>query len=87
MLHEHLAYWAQARREFEKALDNYKSRAEKALLMIQQLYAIERKAKQGNLSPKKTKELRGSTVCGNDLLFLNYLQKARGQSISVVKVN
>lgn len=54
----HLACWAHARREFEKALDNDKSRAEKALLMIQQIYAIERKAKQDNLSPEKIKELR-----------------------------
>jgi len=54
----HLACWAHTRREFEKALDNDKPRAEKALLMIQQLYAIERKAKQDNLSPEKIKELR-----------------------------
>lgn len=31
----HLACWAHARREFEKALDNDKVRAEKALLLIQ----------------------------------------------------
>ena len=54
----HLACWAHARREFEKALDNDKARAEKALLMIQKLYAIERKAKQGNLSAEQVKELR-----------------------------
>ncbi|MGJ1229127.1 IS66 family transposase [Sphingobacterium siyangense] len=54
----HLACWAHARREFEKALENDRPRAEKALLMIQQLYAIERKAKQDNLSPEKIKELR-----------------------------
>lgn len=54
----HLACLAHARREFEKALDNDRPRAEKALLMIQQLYAIERKAKQDNLSPEKIKELR-----------------------------
>jgi len=54
----HLACWAHTRREFEKALDNDKPRAEKALLMIQQLYAIERQAKQDNLSVEQRKELR-----------------------------
>ncbi|WP_430981316.1 IS66 family transposase, partial [Sphingobacterium faecium] len=42
------------RREFEKALDNDKPRAEKALLMIQKLYAVERQAKQDNrIRPSK----------------------------------
>jgi len=54
----HLACWAHSRREFEKALDNDKTRAEKALLLIQKLYAIERKAKEENLSPQHIKELR-----------------------------
>ena len=54
----HLACWAHARREFEKALDNDKPRAEKALLMIQKLYAVERQAKQDNLTAKQIKELR-----------------------------
>lgn len=54
----HLACWAHARREFEKALDNDKIRAEKALLMIQKLYAVERQAKQDNLSSGQIKELR-----------------------------
>ena len=54
----HLACWAHARREFEKALDNDKVRAEKALLMIQKLYAVERKAKQENLSAEQIKEIR-----------------------------
>jgi len=54
----HLACWAHARREFEKALDNDKRRAQKALLLIQQLYATERKAKEENLSPQQIKELR-----------------------------
>lgn len=54
----HLACWAHARREFEKALDNDKRRAEKALLLIQQLYINERKAKEENLSPQQIKELR-----------------------------
>ncbi|MVZ63826.1 IS66 family transposase [Sphingobacterium humi] len=54
----HLACWAHARREFEKALDNDKERAEKALLMIQQLYALERNAKDDALSAERIKELR-----------------------------
>ncbi len=54
----HLACWAHARREFEKALDNDKQRAEIALLMIQKLYAPERKAKQENLNAEQIKELR-----------------------------
>jgi len=54
----HLACWAHARREFEKALDNDKARAEKALLMIQQLYVLERKAKQEKLNAEQIKELR-----------------------------
>lgn len=54
----HLACWAHARREFEKALDNDKARAEKALLMIQQLYAVERRAKEGKLDAEQIKECR-----------------------------
>lgn len=54
----HLACWAHARREFEKSLDNDKARAEKALLLIQKLYAVERQAKQENFSPEQIKELR-----------------------------
>lgn len=54
----HLACWAHARREFERALDNDKSRAEKALLMIQELYAVERQAGEENLTPEQVKKLR-----------------------------
>src|SRR5690606_5984329 len=54
----HLACWAHARREFERALDNDKSRAAKALLTIQQLYAVERKAREEGLTAGQTKELR-----------------------------
>ncbi|SJN46517.1 Mobile element protein [Sphingobacterium sp. JB170] len=54
----HLACWAHARREFEKSLDNDKPRAEKALLMIQQLYAVERKAKEEQLCADQTKQIR-----------------------------
>ncbi len=54
----HLACWAHARREFEKALQNDPQRAKKALLMIQDLYKVERKAKEEKLSSDKLKELR-----------------------------
>jgi transposase len=54
----HLACWAHARREFEKALDNDRPRAKRALLMVQQLYAVERRAKQEGLSPQQVQELR-----------------------------
>lgn len=42
----HLACMAHARRYFEKALDNDKARAEEMLVMMQQLYAMERKARE-----------------------------------------
>src|SRR5699024_190586 len=54
----HLACWAHARREFERALDNDKPRAEKALLMIQELYAVERQAGEESLTPEQIKKLR-----------------------------
>jgi len=49
---------AHARRGFEKALDYDKTRAEYAMGMFQKLYAIERKAKQENLSPEQRHALR-----------------------------
>ncbi|MBK1442776.1 IS66 family transposase, partial [Parapedobacter sp. ISTM3] len=54
----HLACWAHARREFERALDNDRYRAEKALLMIQRLYAVERQAREEKLAADQIKELR-----------------------------
>lgn len=53
-----LACWAHARREFERALDNDKIRATKALSLIQQLYAVERKAKEGQMNAEQLKQLR-----------------------------
>ena len=49
----HLACWAHARREFEKALDNDRERAEAALGYIQKLYGIERQAREEELSPEQ----------------------------------
>lgn len=53
-----VACWAHARREFERALDNDKMKSSKALSLIQQLYAVERKAKEQTLSPEQVKVLR-----------------------------
>jgi transposase len=49
---------AHARRKFEQALDNDKSRAQNVLLLIQQLYAVERQAREGNLSVQERYVLR-----------------------------
>ncbi|HTI91463.1 MAG TPA: IS66 family transposase [Puia sp.] len=49
---------AHARRYFEKALDNDKQRAEHFLTEVQKLYAIERQAREGNLSAGKVRDLR-----------------------------
>jgi transposase len=54
----HLACWAHARREFEKALDNDKTKASLALLYIQQLYALEAQAREEKLTPEQRKVLR-----------------------------
>jgi len=54
----HLGCWAHARREFERALDNDRERAEAALSYIQGLYAVERDARERNLSAHQRKELR-----------------------------
>lgn len=54
----HLGCWAHARREFERALDNDKTKAQHVLAEIQKLYAVERKAKEQNLTPQEIKELR-----------------------------
>ena len=53
-----MACWAHTRREFEKALQNDRPRAEKALLLIQKLYAVERKAREEGYSLEQVKNLR-----------------------------
>ena len=53
----HLSCWAHARREFERALNNDKARAELALTWIQQLYKIEREIKDLNPAQKKEQRL------------------------------
>lgn len=54
----HLACWAHARREFDKAKDNDKKRAEMALIFIQRLYAVEAEARENNLGAQARKNLR-----------------------------
>ncbi len=53
-----LACMAHARRKFEQALDNDPERAEYALKKIQELYKIERTAREQELSFDKRKKLR-----------------------------
>ena len=55
---QHLGCWAHARRYFEKALDNDYERAGHAMKQIQDLYEVERRARQEKLSPSDRKELR-----------------------------
>jgi hypothetical protein len=49
---------AHARRYFEHALENDRARAEKVLLYMQELYAIEREAREKNLSAEDRYALR-----------------------------
>jgi hypothetical protein len=49
---------AHARRKFEQALNSDKSRAEKVLLWMQMLYAVERQAREENLSKEERYLLR-----------------------------
>jgi transposase len=54
----HLACWAHARRKFEEALPNDKIKAEIAMKLIQELYDIERQAKDAKLDADQRKALR-----------------------------
>ncbi len=53
-----LICWAHVRRNFDEALKNDASTAGTALALIQQLYAIERIAKEKQLDPEQRKQLR-----------------------------
>lgn len=57
------------RREFERALDNDRERAGNAMNWIQDLYAVERQAREEELSPDQRKELR----LARSLPFINEL--------------
>lgn len=54
----HITCWAHARREFFKALDNNKSGAEYVLGRLQELYAIERRARDEGLTHEQRLQLR-----------------------------
>lgn len=54
----HLACWAHVRRKFEESLSNDKTLAEVGMKLIQELYAIEREAKEANLDATARKLLR-----------------------------
>lgn len=49
---------AHARRKFEQALDNDKERAEYVMKQLQELYAIERKAKEGDYTHEQRHKIR-----------------------------
>lgn len=53
-----LACMAHARRKFDESLKNDKTRAEHVLGLIQELYAIERKAREGQMDDDQRKALR-----------------------------
>jgi len=53
-----VACWAHARRNFEKALGDDKPRAEIAMTMIQELYNVERVAREDSLSHTERQDLR-----------------------------
>jgi len=54
----HIACMAHARRKFEQALDYDQQKAGSVMQQIQELYAIEREAREAGLSPAQRKELR-----------------------------
>ena len=54
----HVGCWAHARRKFHTALSNDAVRGQWMMLRIQRLYAVERLARMGKLSPEDRKELR-----------------------------
>src|SRR5699024_10790353 len=54
----HLFCWAHARREFDRAKDNDRQRAEKALLYIQKLYNVEAEARKQGMTAEQRKKLR-----------------------------
>ncbi len=54
----HAACWAHARRKFEEALKTDKQTAEVAMALIQELYDVERQAREGQLTADQRKQLR-----------------------------
>ena len=54
----HVACWAHARRKFEEAIKTDKQTAEVAMALIQELYDVERQARESQLTADQCKELR-----------------------------
>ena len=71
----HVACWAHARRKFEQALDYDAQKAGWVMGKIQELYTIERKARQDNMPSDQRKELR----LDKSLPILNELGKQIAQ--------
>ncbi len=69
---------AHARREFEKALTNDKARAEYALNCFQQLYVLERKARDQNMDYAQRKALRQ----GHAIPILDQLEQWAEQNLN-----
>ena len=67
----HLGCWAHARRMVEKSLENDKARASNVLVMIQKIYAIERRAREEGLSA----QLRHTLRLDDALPILNEISK------------
>ena len=63
----HIACMAHARRYFDKALNDDKVNAEYVLTLIQQLYKIERKARERNISYSLRKRYRN--ICAKPILL------------------
>lgn len=76
----HLNCWAHARRYFEKALSNDKERASHILGLIQQIYAVEREAREAELKPEQLHQLR----LEKSLPVLNSIGKYIGENRSAV---
>lgn len=76
----HLNCWAHARRYFEKALSNDKERASHMLGLIQQIYAVEREAREAELKPQQVHLLR----LDRSLPILNTIGKYIGDTRSEV---
>jgi len=81
-----LACMAHARRKFEQALDTNKSVAELALSKIQELYAIEREAKENNYSYLQRKELRQEKVAPLLEEFEQWLKKKISATLPKSKI-
>jgi transposase len=76
-----LACMAHARRKFDEALKNDKARAEHALTLIQQLYAIERQAREQQMSADERKAFRQEKASPIMAAFHNWLKENITQTL------